>query len=385
MKKLLAGLLAAFSMLVATASPINYATRPASATGTGYFVAGSKIFDPSGKEFRIRGSNINHFDINHQGIELMGFNTIRTALYLTRTTDYNWGTVQNDILNRGMVPMVESQDTTCKGDFATLDKTINTWLSQASTWQKLNPVGFFDPANEWGVAATWRDGWAAEIPKIRAAGITAPLVIDAPNCGQDAGTLVKDGKYLEDLDPEHNILFDVHVYGSFHYPATAAWMQDYSKAMASLKASGLPLILGEFGPPPVTDANGIVHTIGPSPTYVPTDKLIFDAEANEFGWMPWSWDNNNLLNCAATDYSFSMLYNVCKPYTGDDTQLTNYGKAIKRIVSQYRPSPSNDPVLSVVNGAVGFKLPSTQPATYSLTYTNADLGKAVPVTIIVGN
>ena len=131
-------------------------------------------------------------------------------------------------------------------------------------------------------------------------------------------------------DPQKNILFDVHVYGSFHYPATASWMQDYDTAMAQLKASGLPLILGEFGPG---------NNIGPSPTMVTPQHVINTAETNGWGWMPWSWDDNNLTNCMANDYGFSMTVK-CGIYK-TDADLTAFGKAVVPILQSTAVKATN--------------------------------------------
>ena len=156
---------------------------------------------------------------------------------------------------------------------------------------------------------------------MRAAGYSGTLVVDSGGCGQDAQDIVKYGAAVLASDPQKNILFDVHVYGSFHYPATASWMQDYTTAMSQLKASGLPLILGEFGPG---------RNIGPSPTMVTPEKVIGDAEANGWGWMPWSWDDNNLANCSSDDNGFSMT-RKCGTYTSD-ADLTTFGKTVVPIL-----------------------------------------------------
>lgn len=321
--------------------------RAASATGTGFYVAkpisqraasspdtSYRLFDPTGQEFRIRGVNHNHWDAwgAPAGIPLSGANTARIFLRFTDPPATTWGWVA-PILANGVTPIPTNWTTTCKADQASLTAAVDTWVAQASTWQQLNGTGLINIANEWGSSSTaadkgvgWLTGNLTAIARLRAAGLTMPLVIDAGGCGQDAGTIVKYGQQVFDSDPEGNIIFSVHVYGSWHNPATASWMQDYSTAMAQLRATGLPLMIGEFGP-----YNG--GTSG-SRTLVPTATLIADAEANGWGWMPWSWDDNNLPACAADDAGFSLtkkcgvFTGATDPTTGAFTELTTWGQTI---------------------------------------------------------
>ena len=304
--------------------------RAPGATGTGFYVVGSKLFDPTGTEFRIRGVNRNHWDSygTPAGLPLSGANTERIFLPLASKptdpthsgADYSWGIVSTQMLAAGITPIPTNWTTTCKADAASLSAAVDTWVAQASTWTQLNGSGLINVANEWGAAndPAWRDGYLAAIARLRAAGYTMPLVIDSGGCGQDAQDVIKYGPTLLATDPQHNLLFSVHVYGSWHFPATASWMQDYATAMAQLKASGLPLIVGEFGPG---------RNVGPSPTMLPPERVVADAEANGWGWMPWSWDDNNLAGCMSDDNGFSMTVK-CGTYTGQDSDLTAFGRTM---------------------------------------------------------
>jgi mannan endo-1,4-beta-mannosidase len=299
--------------------------RPAGNTGKGFYVAGSKLYDPNGQEFRIRGVNRNHWDSygSPTGLPLSGANTERMVLSFAKPTSYNWNIVSTQALANKIVPIPGNWTATCKADPASLTAIVDTWVAQAATWTQLNATGLINIANEWGPAnsTVWRDNYITAIARMRAAGYSGTLVVDSGGCGQDAQDIVKYGAAVLASDPQKNILFDVHVYGSFHYPATASWMQDYTTAMAQLKASGLPLILGEFGPG---------RNVGPSPTMVTPEKVIADAEANGWGWMPWSWDDNNLSNCTSDDNGFSMTLK-CGTYK-TDADLTTFGKTIVPIL-----------------------------------------------------
>ncbi len=303
------------------ASPSPVVSRPAGNTGTGFFVSGGKLYDASGNEFRIRGVNRNHWDSSGTptGLPLSGANTERVVLSFSNSTSYNWGIVSTQMLANKIVPIPGSWLGTCKADVASLNAIVDTWVAQASTWTQLNSNGLINIANEWGPAnsTVWRDSYIAAVSRMREAGYTGTLVVDTGGCGQDVQDVVKYGAAVLAADPQKNILFDIHIYGTFHYPATASWMQDYDTAIAQLKSTGLALILGEFGPG---------KNVGPSPTMITPQQVIATAEAAGWGWMPWSWDDNNLPACKADDAGFSMTTS-CGSYRSA-ADLTAFGKII---------------------------------------------------------
>jgi mannan endo-1,4-beta-mannosidase len=314
MKRLLAFL---FLLFLAVSVPAEVAAS----APTGFRVAGSTLLAPSGAPFVIRGINRLHWDSygNPTDAQRMGANTVRLNLNLARPAAGNLLIAQS-YAALGIVPMPGNWGGTCKADTATLSTIVDTWVAQASTWTQLNSNGLINIANEWGPAnsTVWRDSYITAIARMRAAGYTGTLVIDSGGCGQDAQDVVKYGAAVLAADPMHNLLFDLHVYGSWHYPATATWQQDYATAMRQLKASGLPILLGEFGPG---------RNIGPSPTLVTPAQVMGDAERNGFSWLAWAADDVDLPNCAADDAWFSLTVK-CGVYTGVRTDLTLFGSQV---------------------------------------------------------
>ncbi len=299
--------------------------RPAGNTGTGFFVSGGKLYDAKGVEFRIRGVNRNHWDSygTPTGLPLSGANTERMVLSFANSTTYNMNIVATQTVPNKIVPIPGNWTATCKSDVASLSAIVDVWVAQASTWTTLNSTGLINIANEWGPpnSTVWRDSYIDAIGRMRAAGYTGTLVVDSGGCGQDAQDIIKYGAAVLAADPQKNILFDVHVYGGFSFPATVSWQQDYTTSMAQLKATGLPIILGEFGPG---------KRIGPSPTLITPQQVIATAEANGWGWMPWSWDDNNLANCSSDDNGFSMTVH-CGTYK-TTADLTAFGQTIVPIL-----------------------------------------------------
>lgn len=305
--------------------PVSAGGRPSGNTGTGFYVSGGKLYDAKGKEFRIRGVNRLHWDSygSPTGLPRSGANAERIALDFTQSTTSNWNIVSTQILANKIVPIPGNWNATCSSDPAALSAIVDTWVAQASTWTQLNSKGLIDIANEWGPAnsTVWRDSYITAIGRLRAAGYTGTLVVDSGGCGQDPADLVQYGAAVLASDPQKNILFDLHVYGNFVLPATVSWQTDYTKSMVSLKNSGLPLIVGEFGPG---------KNIGPSPTAITPQQVIATAESNGWGWLPWAWDDNDQANCMSDNNGFSMTVN-CGTYN-TNADLTTYGQIIVPIL-----------------------------------------------------
>jgi len=292
------------------------AIRAASIASTSY-----RVFDGAGDEWRPRGFNRAHDDQNTVGMGSMGANAVRIAIRFTLPPATAWGEVQSIALNNGLVPIVGNWTGTCKTDAATLTAIVDTWVAQAATWTQLNGIGVVNLANEWGPtnSTLWRDSYIDAVTRMRAAGYTGLLMIDSGGCGQDAQDIVKYGADVLAADPLHNLLFDVHVYSSFHNPATAVWMQDAATAFAQLKASGLPLVLGEYGP----------VGVGPSATQIPLDDLITIAESNGWGHLAWAADDGPCPgNYDATYFGFSMVRTCWDREHRGDGNLSPWGLAV---------------------------------------------------------
>jgi mannan endo-1,4-beta-mannosidase len=280
-----------------------------------------RIMDPSGNEWRPRGVNRAHDDQGTAGMGNMGANAVRIAVRFTLPPATAWGEVQSIAAANGLVPIVGNWTATCKADPASLAAIVDIWVAQAPTWTQLNASGIVNIANEWGPpnSVVWRDSYVTAVQRMRAAGYTGMLMVDSGGCGQDAQDVVKYGADVLAADPLHNVLFDVHVYGAFHYPATATWMQDAATAFAQLKASGLPIVLGEYGP----------VGVGPSATQIPLDDLITIAEGNGWGHLAWAADDGPCPGSyTAASNGFSMVRTCWDKEGRGDGNLSTWGLAV---------------------------------------------------------
>jgi hypothetical protein len=300
-------------------------TRPAYNTGTGFFVEDGKLYDANGVEFRIRGINKLHFDSPSPGIAKTHANTERWVVdfggVYGATPASNLVLMQETIANH-VVPMPGNWDGTCDEDPATLTAIVDTWIAQASTWQQIDQYLILNIANEWGPSdsTVWRDSYITAISRLRAAGYTCTIAVDAGGCGQDNADLVNYAQAVFDSDPQLNVIFGQHIYGNWSYDGQgAAWQTGLNAGLDALVGTGLVMFLGEFGP----GAN-----IGPSPTDLTPADVIQAAEAHDLGWMAWAWDDP-AYNPDPNWFALSM--GAQAPYDGDydsSADLTPYGQVV---------------------------------------------------------
>jgi mannan endo-1,4-beta-mannosidase len=289
-----------------------HATRPSYNTGHGLFVLDGKIYDANGVEFNIRGVNKVHHDTGSSGIATSKSNTERIALNFTKTTTYNLGVV-NKIISNHIVPIPGSWDGTCSEDPTKLTAIVDTWVAQADAWKTLNDQMILNIANEWGPtnSTVWRDSYITAIKRLRDAGYTMPISVTSGGCGQSIVDITNYAQEVFNSDPQKNIIFDVHVYGG----TTSA---NVASNFAALKATGLAIMIGEFGPG---------RNIGPSPTLLTPGEVITEADKNGLGWLAWGWDDNS--SVGAEDYWFQMsiLSGYDYPYRGT-SDLTIFGRDV---------------------------------------------------------
>lgn len=139
-------------------------------------------------------------------------------------------------------------------------------------------------ANEWGshevTTRHWQESYRAAITVLRNAGFKTTLVIDAPSWGQNIQPILEGGSELMAHDPLHNILFSVHMYGSWNNA------HDIVDKLTAAKEAGLPLIVGEFG---------YNHNDGNNNLGCKADHrtILETCHRLGYGYIPWSWTGNN--------------------------------------------------------------------------------------------
>lgn len=308
----------------ASTPPIGAVPRPAYNTGTGFYVVGSKLYDAKGAEFRIRGVNHLHWDAPGVGIPKTGANTERWVIDFGQSAATNSGLMSRSIANK-VVPMPGNWDGTCTEDPGVLTRIVDQWVAQAAQWKAFERTALLNIANEWGPddSTVWRDAYVSAVTRMRAAGLKHTIVIDSGGCGQATGDLVHYAAAVLAADPEHNILFDQHVYGMWCSPSGGcdpSWQTNLATGLDALKTAGIAVVIGEFGPG---------RSIGPSPTNMTPKEIVQAAEARGFGWLAWSFDDPageyTPNGCPPNDTWFALS---C---TGDyrtSADLTTFGRVV---------------------------------------------------------
>jgi mannan endo-1,4-beta-mannosidase len=211
----------------------------------------------------------------------------------------------------GLIAIVQLADFTCQSDVAQLNAQIIPWWTSDEVAGMLNKhqdniilnlaneLGFFHWAADSAAAlSTYVSAYGAGIARLRTV-LSMPVMIDAPDCGTSLDAFVSVGQSLVAADPLSNILLSVHAY----------WAAvDYTSAVSSCVSLNLPVIFGEIADrQDDTDDDGAL--IGyyqldggalnipaqdglpsvPAPSGFTYQSLLTTLQANQIGWLAWSW------------------------------------------------------------------------------------------------
>ncbi len=305
---------------------VGQVQRPSYNTGDGFFVYNGKLYDANGNEFRIRGVNRCHFDSDSQpGISRSKANAVRIFMYQLSLGAAKYANViQNQHIDYQEVPILSMpmfpDNTVSSGNQSTseLSAGVAWWVANAQTFAPLSKYLIINIANEWGPSnsTVWRDSYISAVQQLRAAGYTAPLLIDSGGYGQDPQDILNYGAAVFNSDPQKNVILSYHDYSPVSSLA-------YFPQFAALASQGIVVIVGEFGPG---------RDIGPSPTVLTPAQLITTAETNQLGWIAWAWDDNNLTNGASND-NWAVRSMTYTPVTA----IYNVASDLHRVRSGRRP------------------------------------------------
>ncbi|TNH29566.1 glycoside hydrolase family 5 protein, partial [Micromonospora orduensis] len=262
--------------------------QPARAAA-GFTVANGKLYDANGTEFIMRGVNHAHTWYPQQtssfaDVKALGANTVRVVLSSgdrwTRNTNADVANVISLCKANRLICVLEVHDTTGYGEQSgaiTLARAVDYWISLADVLAGQEKYVIVNIGNEpYGNQnyGSWATDNAAAIKRLRAAGLTHTIMVDAPNWGQDWSFTMRDNAAsVFAADPARNTVFSIHMYGVFD---TAAEISDY---LGRFRAAGLPIVVGEFG---------FNHSDGDPDE----DTILAYSQANGIGWLGWSWSGN---------------------------------------------------------------------------------------------
>lgn len=257
----------------------------------GFRVAGNVLNDANGNPFVARGVNNPHAWYDSQAFNVLGNLAARKTNVIRVVWTMSGSAARLDqilaaIEAQKMVSIVELHDGTGNNSASLLQDMANYWARSdvAAVLRKHERFVMINIANEWGDSGKtplqWRDDYKQPITTIRNAGLTTTLVIDNPNYGGNPNGGLWYGWDLLNHDPRHNLLFSVHMYGTFNN------RNDVYNTMYNYKNNNLALLIGEFGYNYNSGNNNLGCTV---------DALSLMQWAQQFGigYVAWSTAGND--------------------------------------------------------------------------------------------
>ncbi len=251
--------------------------------GATFHVEGRNLFDRCGEQVILRGVNemivwSGGKDGNPEFAEIAktGANAVRIVWNDEGTAAELDVAITNAIAQK-LIPIVEHHGAT--GDLSKVPAVVDYWTeaSVVAVLKKHEANLLLNIANEPGeteTAENFTSTYQTAIDRLRATGLTLPLIIDAPQWGQDIDMLQAAGPGLVTHDPEHNLLFSVHMWWS---DATGSRVTTELQQSVDMQ---LPLIVGEF-------AQHAVYQCDQAPFAY--SVLLAEAQKHGIGWLAWSW------------------------------------------------------------------------------------------------
>jgi sRNA-binding regulator protein Hfq len=275
------------------------ATRPSYNTGNGFFVVGRGIYDANGNLFTPIGANRIHYDAYEPTRFMAKPNVERSGFYGPYGTDAaTTNAVLQEDISHNVVPIptqfnagdctVSCVQTSGSVDPSLVNAVVNQWISDKSIFLPYNNIAMFNIANEWGPCEddpnpqVYQSTYVSAVQAMRAAGYTAPLVVDAGCSGESPYMLQMYADAIEAADPLHNVVFSIHVYNIFYFATPGRYQ--FTPAMQLLASLDVPVIIGEFG---------CTGCLGPSD--ITPDEIMQAGELYQFGWLAWAWDDCSFL------------------------------------------------------------------------------------------
>ncbi len=249
-------------------------------------IVNNKIYDPTGQEFIIKGTNM--FDWEGIGnvdsyVNDWGFNTVRIPNYLLGTYDQahpeeNGYRISHQIVDgftsQGAVVIFDAHDLPGEyyegGDFKALK---DYWRDIAQEF-KDNPNVWFNIQNEPGTSKAQGEKWINYHRKIidiiRGEGAENMIVVDGEGWGQDAfsETIIDNANSI--MAGNENVMFSVHVYEQWN-------TEDISAYFDAIEANNIPIMIGEYG----SINNG-------QDTMLASEIAMLEAQEREIGRIAWS-------------------------------------------------------------------------------------------------
>jgi len=362
--------------------------------------SGQYILGPCNDTLKLKGVNYAPYnwgyslsDLKIDQIALTGSNVVRLVWYANAGgapvyDDYvALDSAISKCVQADMIVILELHDYTCDNDHPGLITNADWFISAPvlAVVEKYKHSLIVNIANEslfvnWTGNATvalanYKTTYETIITNLRAvSGFDFPLLIDAPDCGQNSDAFITSGTAADliTFDPEHNLIFSAHAYW-YGYAANDS-LQMANKLNAIL-AEEIPFVLGE-----IANQQDDVTMCQYDLNYEP---LLNYCEQLNIGWMAWVWDHD-----LCSDRQVSSTGNFVDLTTYGDNIVNNsvYGIATTTTLSEYLVNNSCLPVLSISNDLHSNSVSVfPNPGSGLFTITNPSNSKLIGATDLLGN
>jgi mannan endo-1,4-beta-mannosidase len=325
-----------------------------------FYVSGRTIHDPCGNVFVPRGINYPVLDdwgfpanlgSTEQSAEIRKANPniVRIAWY----SDYgqtsrpayalkDLDSVITRFRRYQIVSVIVLMDATCNNDYSFFNTRINSWWTNPAVvalMQKHRGHVLLNIANEFGYVnwtgngtaalTTWSNNYKATITAMRNAGLSSPIMIDAPDCGTSLDPLLNSAAGLQAHDPLHNIIFSAHAYWATAFGYDSVTLRS---RLTQLVNAPVPVILGEI-------ANFQSDT---QPCQYPINyvSLLRMCRELNIGWLAWNWTNDY---CNSRQMSSNGLFTSLSAYGNTLVNDAYFGLANSAVKSPYMQQISCTP------------------------------------------
>jgi mannan endo-1,4-beta-mannosidase len=317
-----------------------------------FYVDGKNLKDVCGNTVVLRGINKMHIWTDQNGVSipemaLTGANAVRIVWTVTWDHDGNGATPKiptddvklNNLISlciaNKMIPIVELHDATC--NWSGLQALVDYWkrpaiLSMINAYKHAMILNIGNEIGDFNVTASqFQTGYNSAVSQLRSVGITVPIMIDAPNCGNDIDVLLQTGQNIINNDPLHNILLSVHTYWPMNnapvpnpnpsnVPANSGYGTTTfitTKFEAAVNAN-LPLVVGEIANYGAWNWNNdICQQYG----QVNYQWIASECHRLGIGYLAWDFGPGNTgggnPNCSIIDMTTNAMYNTLYGWGAD--------------------------------------------------------------------
>lgn len=254
----------------------------------GFTVSGNQLLDGYGQPFRMLGANLAYawyksygYSKQMQAMRHAGANAVRVALSDgAKWNKDSYSTIQNMISKAeelNMVLVLEVHDHTGSDASNDLQSAAAYWVEMKDALKGHEHTVIINIANEW--LGTWRQynsfesAYTTAITTIRNAGLKHCLMVDASGWGQEVASLTGKAKAILNADPQHNVIFSIHMYEVAGKPGVV------QTNINNVLSQGVALCIGEFA---------WAH----NNEDVDEDAILSCTKENGVGWLAWSWWGN---------------------------------------------------------------------------------------------